>query len=248
VASTTVVPVGMAVDQRVVALADDLGLSMAVARDGMLRIFLYCAERGSGGVGDVPDMVLNAVFSGGDPLPNFATHFRRRFVTSGIFVWFEELNAPTIRRRNLAAVRMQRLRRNKAMDKAKAEHKAFIPSPPPRIESAAKKELLLADAAPRFAEAWGLYPKRKGGNPRAMAARSYRARLNEGVSEEELVEATKHYAAFVRSEGKEKTSYVLLGSTFYGPNGRWADFRSAVVDETPEFDDVLGEVERAYAN
>lgn len=72
-----------------------------------------------------------------------------------------------------------------------------------------------------FAHLWELYPRKVN---RKRAERAYLARRRGGVSAEELLTATRHYAA-ARS-GKDAT-YTLHPATFFGPDERWRDFLTA---------------------
>lgn len=74
-----------------------------------------------------------------------------------------------------------------------------------------------------FLKAWELYPKRQGENSRKNAWKAWQARIREGVPAEELIEAVRRYAAFVRATGKEGTSYVKMGKTFFGPGEHWKE-------------------------
>jgi len=74
-----------------------------------------------------------------------------------------------------------------------------------------------------FEKAWSLYPRRSGGNPKKLAWKSWNARIAEGVTPEELVEATRQYAEYIKAKGKSGTEFVMQASTFYGPNERWQE-------------------------
>lgn len=99
----------------------------------------------------------------------------------------------------------------------------------PRREASKQKKRLpkLHEYSPEFEEAWRLYPKREGGNPKRTAYRAWNARLEEGVRPEELIEAVKRYAAYIEAreeaEGPGSRRYVLQAATFFGPNERWKD-------------------------
>lgn len=95
-----------------------------------------------------------------------------------------------------------------------------------------------------FDDAWASYPKRKGGNPKALALKAWAARVREGVDEAVLVGATKNYAEHCRADGKDGTPYVMQGGTFYGPSRRWEDFTTA--PEDPEMGEIMAEIQRSY--
>ena len=240
------VPLGMAVDSRVRELADGLGVACFHAAGFVTRMFLFCAEQGNeGNISGERDAAINEL-AGAAMYPNFVAHFKRLFVRDGVFEWYVELNRGKSRSRELAAERMRRLRKRRAVDKdiqsllagASAAKRGV---PLPALELTPEPILVT-----KFAEAWEAYPKRKGGNPRKLALGAWNARLREGVSDDDLLMATQNYAAFVRSEGKENTSYVLLAATFYGPNARYADFLKPITQPIDDFDDVLAEVGRAH--
>lgn len=71
-----------------------------------------------------------------------------------------------------------------------------------------------------FEETYSEYP-RKGDKKRAYAC--YKARLKEGYSEEELLQATKNYAEQCRKEKREQR-YIKLASTFFGVNTPFVDY------------------------
>ncbi|MFY1957100.1 replication protein [Achromobacter xylosoxidans] len=75
-----------------------------------------------------------------------------------------------------------------------------------------------------FADAWAAYPKRQGGNPRASAVKAWKARLRNGVTATEMLAGVRGYAAHCRAESKVGTSFVMMASTFFGPDLRFRDF------------------------
>jgi hypothetical protein len=81
-----------------------------------------------------------------------------------------------------------------------------------------------------FNAAWKLYPKRLGNNPKTAAWKAWRARVREGVSELDLLAATKGYARHCEATRSVGTPYVMTGQTFYGPNRpydqEWGDHGS----------------------
>jgi hypothetical protein len=72
-----------------------------------------------------------------------------------------------------------------------------------------------------FEEIWKEYPKSRGTKKKAW--RKWRARRNEGVDNELLLEATKNYKIEVEHEGTEK-KYVKHGATFFGPDEHWREY------------------------
>ena len=71
-----------------------------------------------------------------------------------------------------------------------------------------------------FEEIYKLYP-RKGEKKRAYEC--YKARINNGFTEDELMIATKNYAEFCKKEHREQ-KYIKTAPTFYGVNTPFVDF------------------------
>ena len=69
-----------------------------------------------------------------------------------------------------------------------------------------------------FESVWAIYPRRinKGG-----AFRAFQTTMRRGATVEQLMTATRNYAA-LRIGADE--NYTLHGATFFGPNERWKDF------------------------
>jgi hypothetical protein len=63
---------------------------------------------------------------------------------------------------------------------------------------------------------WTIFPKRPDAN-KTKAARAWQARLNEGVSPEELLQGADRYRVYCEAENKEP-QFILAGSTFLGPD------------------------------
>ena len=81
-----------------------------------------------------------------------------------------------------------------------------------------------------FEEFWAVYPRKK---EKAKASKAYQARLKDGFSEEELLNAAKQYAAECIRERREE-KYIKLGATFLGPATPFVDYLKEEVkqDET----------------
>lgn len=69
-----------------------------------------------------------------------------------------------------------------------------------------------------FDSAWRHYPRKLN---RKGAAKAYMARIREGAHPNELLQATRNYAAARRGEDP---AFTMHGATFYGPNERWRDW------------------------
>lgn len=90
-----------------------------------------------------------------------------------------------------------------------------------------------------FEEAWNEYPDRRGSNPKKGAYRKWRERVMDGVPALDLLSAVEAYARFVRSEGVEGESTVMMARTFFGPDEPWAqDWASMVEDGADWIDDL----------
>ena len=81
-----------------------------------------------------------------------------------------------------------------------------------------------------FCAVWEAYPRKK---EKSSAYACYKARLNDGFSEDELLLAVKRYAAECKVHGTEKR-YIKLGSTFLGPNTPFLDYLGDYEPEKPK--------------
>ncbi len=83
-----------------------------------------------------------------------------------------------------------------------------------------------------FQELWLAYPRKID---KAAAYKQYQARLNEGYSEEELLQAVKLYAEECKTENRE-LRYIKHCKTFLGVNGAFAEYirREINTNETNE--------------
>lgn len=74
-----------------------------------------------------------------------------------------------------------------------------------------------------FANSWNAYPKREGGNSRKEAVKTYRARIKQGATPDDLLAGVERYAAFIRAKGQEGTAFVKQASSFFGPGEHWRE-------------------------
>lgn len=80
------------------------------------------------------------------------------------------------------------------------------------------------EPSPEFMAAWKLYPSRGSrGNPRKAAWKAWRARIRDGVPAQEMIDGVARYAAHIDAEGKTGTQFVMMASTFFGPDERWKE-------------------------
>ena len=94
--------------------------------------------------------------------------------------------------------------------------------------------------SPEFEQAWLAYPKRAGGNSKSAAFKAWKARLNEGVNPETMLEGVKRYAGWVSAMGNSGTQFVKQAVTFFGPDRHFEESWevpavSAVRREDPYF-------------
>ena len=81
-----------------------------------------------------------------------------------------------------------------------------------------------------FETFWKCYPRKIG---KAEAYKCYQARLNDGYSEEELLQAVKNYAETCKAENREE-KYIKHAKTFLGANTPFVDYLKSKVPETPK--------------
>lgn len=83
-----------------------------------------------------------------------------------------------------------------------------------------------------FEDLWSAYPRRKD---KALAYKAYKARLNDGFSEDELLAAVKRYADECKKQRTEER-YIKHCSTFLGPNTPFMDYlaKEAATDVTDD--------------
>ena len=71
-----------------------------------------------------------------------------------------------------------------------------------------------------FESLWKIYPRKK---EKGGAYEKYKARINDGYSHEELMEATRAYANECKKNHTEER-YIKQGKTFFGPNTPFLDY------------------------
>ncbi len=81
----------------------------------------------------------------------------------------------------------------------------------------AKRE---AERTPAFEEFWKAYPRKEG---KGEAYKKYKARLKDGYSEEELLEAAMNYASRCARERTEK-KYIKMAKTFLSDSLPFVDY------------------------
>lgn len=108
----------------------------------------------------------------------------------------------------------------------------------PPSSSPAKKKRKAIDYTPEFETAWAVYPKRPN-NSKSDAFKSWQARINEGVTPDEMLEGLHRYREFVEAEEIEPR-FIKQAATFFGPGRHWEnDYTptSPRPDRAPRVDD-----------
>ena len=85
-----------------------------------------------------------------------------------------------------------------------------------------------------FEKVWALLPGRGINNPKKACWKAWTKRLKEGAKPEDLERAASNYAGYARQKGIVGTEMVMMGSTFFGPQGRWEPFSRAAPSPTPK--------------
>ena len=91
------------------------------------------------------------------------------------------------------------------------------PAPPPEPPKTPKPQ----SYTPQFEELWDAYYGEKG--VKAEAYKTYKARLNDGWTHQQLLQAVLSYSAQEKRNGTEKR-YVKRVKTFLGPNTPFMEF------------------------
>lgn len=102
----------------------------------------------------------------------------------------------------------------------------------------AKKKRKAIDYTPEFETAWAVYPKRPN-NSKSDAFKAWQARINEGVTPDEMLEGLHRYREFVEAEEIEPR-FIKQAATFFGPGRHWeSDYTptSPRPDRAPRVDD-----------
>jgi len=122
--------------------------------------------------------------------------------------------------------RRERDRQRKRAERAKAKDN---PKPTPKPEqkdekqSEEKTEKKSSGYTKDFEEFWQIYPRKVG---KGEAYKKYKARLNDGFSEAELLEAATNYARKCASEHTEE-KYIKHGKTFLSETTPFMDYISS---------------------
>ncbi|MCI8890686.1 MAG: hypothetical protein HFH34_04935 [Eubacterium sp.] len=83
-----------------------------------------------------------------------------------------------------------------------------------------KSKKAISNYSTDFEELWAIYPRKAD---KAQAYKKYRARLEDGFSHEQLLEAVKNYADQCRKDRTEE-KYIKHGKTFLGESTPFLDY------------------------
>lgn len=72
-----------------------------------------------------------------------------------------------------------------------------------------------------FDRLWAKYPNRPQGDDKKAAYQACHARLTEGETQAVIEAGLDRYAAYLLATGKLDSPYILQGSTFFGPSGKY---------------------------
>lgn len=83
-----------------------------------------------------------------------------------------------------------------------------------------KSQKAISNYSTNFEEFWAIYPRKAD---KAQAYKKYKARLEDGFSHEQLLEAAKNYAEQCRRDRTEE-KYIKHGKTFLGESTPFLDY------------------------
>ena len=87
-------------------------------------------------------------------------------------------------------------------------------------KSAGKSNKAISNYSTDFEEFWAIYPRKAD---KAQAYKKYKARLEDGFSHEQLLEAAKNYADQCKRDRTED-KYIKHGKTFLGESTPFLDY------------------------
>ena len=112
----------------------------------------------------------------------------------------------------------------------------------PTLSNLPRKENNRRKYPDQFEEVWSAYPNREGSNSKGEAYRKYRARINEGIEHQELIQSVINYKKECQLEDKTGTPYIKQTATFFGPADHWIDYTD------DNFDCNISEVDEEGVN
>lgn len=101
-----------------------------------------------------------------------------------------------------------------------ADPTAVLQEPELVEKSAGKSNKVISNYSTDFEEFWAIYPRKAD---KAQAYKKYKARLEDGFSHEQLLEAAKNYADQCKRDRTED-KYIKHGKTFLGESTPFLDY------------------------
>lgn len=158
-------------------------------------------------------------------------------IANGLYIhdweeWQEQwYKAIGLRERDAARKREER-KRSRLQNEAGRKEDAISQEPAPEMilspavedsptpEPEKPKKAAAEERTPAFEEFWKVYPRKEG---KGEAYKKYKARLKDGYSEEELLEAATNYAGRCARERTEK-KYIKMAKTFLSDSLPFVDY------------------------
>jgi hypothetical protein len=99
-------------------------------------------------------------------------------------------------------------------ESSKDDQASLIPeaTPAPTVT----KKVKPSASEDEFEFAWSIYPKNPGTHSKQDALKQWKARLNQGKSQEEMIAGVKRYAAHCEAKGNAGGEFVMHASRFFG--------------------------------
>lgn len=219
-------------------LAKEIGCSQNEALGILIRLWLWAINNaGKDGCiigadnGDVAEVLTNGLDKRYDPdaVVDALAATGWIDIENGLYIhdweewqsaWYKALE---IRQRDTERKRRERAEKRLAKKKGEPQKGMEQDLPTPHLTILPKKEQKEKpekDYSKDFEEFWSVYPRKIG---KAEAYKKYKARLNDGWSPAELLEAVGNYAAKVVRE-RTDPQYIKHAKTFLSENTPFADF------------------------
>lgn len=223
-------------------LAKEIGCSQNEALGVLIRLWLWAINNagkdgcivgaGKEDVAEILNIGIDRRYSA-DDVVNALITTNWIDMENGLYIhdweeWQEQwYKAVEVRERDAARKREERKRKRMAQQSIsleetlpKKDREQALPTPHFNIlhEEASKQKL--AECSKGFEMFWEVYPRKVG---KGEAYKKYKARLNDGWSEVELLEAAKNYASRVAMERTEQ-KYIKHAKTFLSENTPFSDF------------------------
>lgn len=93
----------------------------------------------------------------------------------------------------------------------------ITPAKPAKRKTKKRAEVIHANTID-LEELKAIYPKRSGNQPWPRAVKAINARIKEGHKWDEIADGIRRYSAYCKEVGKIGTEFVMMASTFCGPD------------------------------